>query len=253
VSSAGRTGASAAGAAAGALLLAGLLTACGGGPGQPAESPSGRPSSPASLAQADGLIVFDGDSLTEGYMLAPSQSYPSQAMAQLPGWLASENFGISGQTWPELLGDVSREVDPLFSLQRRLNLVVAWAGANDLAVGYTPREVYENARRYCEARRRRGFTVITLTMFPLQPMDVDAGYEARRRVYNALLREHWREFADALVDVSADARIGDASGAERARYFIDAVHLTEAGYGVIADCVVSVIRPIVERAAPEGT
>lgn len=250
MTSAARTGASAAGAAVGALLIAGLLVGCGGGPGQQARSPSGWPSS--SVAHADGLVIFDGDSLTEGYMLAPRQSYPSQAMAVLPGWLAFENFGVSGQTWPELLADVSREVDPLYAPQRRLNLVVVWAGANDLAAGYTPQQVYENARRYCEARKRRGFTVVALTMYPLEPMDIDAGYDARRRTYNSLLREHWHEFADALVDVSADERIGDASGTDRARYFIDAVHLSEAGYGVIADCVVGVIRPIVERAAPGG-
>ncbi len=121
-----------------------------------------------------GLIVFDGDSLTEGYLLAPSQSYPSQAMKQLPDWLEYVNVGIAGQTWQDLLRGVRREVDPLYSAARRLNLVVAWAAANDLASGFTARETYENARRYCEARRRVGFTVVTATMYPLQPKDVDA-------------------------------------------------------------------------------
>jgi len=240
------------GAATGALLLAGLLAGCGGGPGQATELSTGWPRSASALSRAEGLIVFDGDSLTEGYMLAPSRSYPAQTMAVLPGWLASENFGISGQTWPDLLTDVTCEVDPLYSAERRLNLVVVWAGANDLAAGYSAREVYENARRYCEGRKRRGFTVVTLTMYPLQPRDLDAVYEAQRRVYNALLREHWREFAEALVDVSADERLGDASGAQRAQYFIDVVHLNEKGYGVIADCVADAIRPIIERAAPAG-
>ena len=77
-----------------------------------------------------------------------------------------------------------------------------------------------------------------------------AAYEARRLEYNDLLRAHWREFADALVDVADDERIGDHSGPARREYFIDPVHLNGAGYGVIADCVVHVLRPIIEHAGP---
>lgn len=228
------------------FFLGGLAVACGGGPGQPAELRSGRPGPSSSSSDAGGLIVFDGDSLTEGYFLTPRQSYPSQVMRQLPEQLESVNFGISGQTWQDLLSDVRHEVDPLYSASRRLNLVVVWAGANDLAVGYTAQQVYENARRYCEARRSIGFTVITATIYPLEPKDVDQHFEARRVSYNELLRAHWREFADALVDVAADERIGSPSGPARRQYFIDAVHLNEAGYAVIADCVVRTLRPIVE-------
>ena len=239
------------------FFLGGLAVACGGGPGQPAELRSGWPGPSSSGAaspfggaspadDAGGLIVFDGDSLTEGYFLAPSQSYPSQVVRQLPDRLESVNFGISGQTWQDLLRDVRHETDPLYSPSRRLNLVVAWAGANDLAVGYTAQQVYENARRYCEARRAIGFTVVTATLYPLEPRDVDQHFEARRVAYNQLLRAHWPEFADALVDLAADERIGDPSGPDRKQYFIDAVHLNEAGYGVIADAVLTTVRPIVE-------
>jgi lysophospholipase L1-like esterase len=257
------------------VALGGLLAACGGGPGQPPELRSGWPGSsssagasppaassagassagassagaPSAGAGAGELIVFDGDSLTEGYFLAPTQSYPAQVMRRLPGRLEWRTFGISGQTWPDLLRDVRHEVDPLFRPSRRLNLVVVWAGANDLAAGYTAQQVYENARRYCEARRQVGFTVITATQYPLEPKDVDRQFEARRSGYNDLLRAHWREFADALVDVAADERIGDASDPARRRYFIDAVHLNEAGYGVIADCFLTTLRPLVEDAA----
>jgi lysophospholipase L1-like esterase len=246
------------------FALGGLLAACGGGPGQQAELRSGWPDSSSSAgpsstsgssspggpsAAANGLIVFDGDSLTEGYFLTPAQSYPSQVMRRLPERLEWRNFGISGQTWPDLLRDVRHEVDPLYSPSRRLNLVVVWAGANDLAVGHAAQQVYENARRYCEARRRVGFTVITATLYPLEPKDVDRQFEARRAAYNDLLRAHWRDFADALVDIAADERIGDASGPARRQYFIDAVHLNEAGYAVIADCFLATVAPIVERAA----
>ena len=205
---------------------------------------------PSSSAGPGGLIVFDGDSLTKGYFLSPPQSYPAQVMRRLSERLEWRNFGISGQTWSDLLQDVRHEVDPLFQESRHLNLVVVWAGANDLALGYTAQQVYENARRYCEARRQIGFRVITATLYPLEPKDIDPEFEARRISYNDLLRAHWREFADALVDIAAAERIGDPSGSARRRYFIDAVHLNEAGYAVMADCFLAALRPIVERDAP---
>jgi lysophospholipase L1-like esterase len=245
------------------LALAGSLAACASAPGAgqsdpPTPSPADGPPSSTPAADAgvtagpsasppahstDGLIVFDGDSLTEGFMLLRSQSYPAQAMRLLPQGIRSANVAVSGQIWPDLLADVNAEVDPLFSAKNDFNIVVVWAGANDLAAGYTAQEIYENARTYCLARRQRGFTVLVCTMYPLQPRGEDPRYETLRLEYNRLLRSTWPQFADALVDLAADARIGDASPESRADYFIDIVHLNEAGYGVIADAVAAVLRP----------
>jgi lysophospholipase L1-like esterase len=240
------------------LTLAGLA-ACGGG-GQPVALSHGSPAIPSEGASSStpsttaggasrGLVVFDGDSLTYGFMVAPTQSYPAQAMAGLPTWLSWVNVAVSGQTWPDLLSDVAREVDSLYDPRRRLNLVVAWAAANDLAVGYTARECFENARRYCEGRRRVGFTVVILTMYPLEPKGFDHTYEGRRMAYNQLLRARWSEFADALVDLAADERLGDNSGPQRSAYFLDPVHLNASGYAVVAACVADALAPFVARAA----
>jgi lysophospholipase L1-like esterase len=232
------------------LAIMGLIAACAGDEAAPERSDEWSGASPSpSRGPRAGLIVFDGDSLTEGYFLAPSQSYPSQAMRRLPDWLRHANVAVSGQTWPDLLSDVHQEVDPFFSESLDIDLVVVWAGANDLAAGYSAREALENAWRYCESRRRVGFQVVTATLYPLQPKNLDAGYEERRRKYNDLLRAEWREFADALVDVAADERIGDSSGPARRRYFIDAVHLNEEGYGVIADCFLPALQRMVKDAA----
>jgi lysophospholipase L1-like esterase len=245
------------------LALAGSVGACGtaepnaggqtprptpaGTAGAPSPSGAASPSPSTGTApvRTDGVVVFDGDSLTEGFMLASSRSYPAQTMRQLPDGIAWENVAVSGQVWPDMLADVETEVDPLFSKAHAFNVVVAWASANDLAAGYTALEIYENARSYCLARRDRGFTVVVCTMYPLEPKDYDPGYEERRLEYNQLLRDRWREFADALVDLGASARIGDASPDERGAYFVDIVHLNEAGYGVIADAVAATLRPLI--------
>jgi lysophospholipase L1-like esterase len=247
------------------LALAGSVGACGasGSNGVPtpqpipagtataSPSPTAAPSPSASSStrpvRTDGIIVFDGDSLTEGFMLESGESYPAQAMRQLPDGIPWENVAVSGQVWPDMLADVEAEVDPLFSKTNAFNIVVAWASANDLAAGYTAQEIYENARGYCLARKDRGFTAVICTMYPLEPKDYDPGYEERRLEYNQLLRDHWREFADELTDLAADERIGDASLDERSTYFIDIVHLNEAGYAVIADAVAATLRPLIEQ------
>ncbi len=181
-------------------------------------------------------------------MLETGQSYPAQAMGLLPDGIRYENVAVSGQTWPDMLADVTVEVDPLYSATNDFNILVVWAGANDLAAGYTAEQVYENARAYCLARKQLGFTVVTCTMYPLEPRGEDQYYETLRLEYNRLLRENWPQFADALVDLAADERIGDHSPASRADYFVDIVHLNQRGYAVIADAVVDVVGPLVEAA-----
>lgn len=213
-------------------------------PGAEGSSSEGKSLSPHPRAvEEDAGVVFDGDSLTVGYLLPTAESYPTQLMAQLPPSIEWVNVAVSGQIWPQLLADAEADVDTRFRTDRAANVVVAWAAANDLASGFSAAEIYENARTYCQGRRRRGFRVVVITMYPLQPMDVDPEYDETRRAYNDLLRAGWKDFADGLVDVAADERIGDASGPERSVYFLDLVHLTGPGYGVIADCV----RPVLER------
>lgn len=196
---------------------------------------------------SDALVLFDGDSLTAGYLVDAAESYPAKVARALPGGVLVRNVAVSGQTWPELLADAAEEVDGAFSETRRRNIVVVWAAANDLATGFTGEEAAANARRYCEGRRRAGYTVVLLTMFPLQPPEVDPDYERQRLAYNALLRREWRAYADALVDVAGDERLGDSSGPERAEYFLDVVHLDAAGYEIVAELVTPVVEELIEE------
>lgn len=214
------------------------MSSTGSSPGvSPSSSDPGSSPRSSPATDPDASVVFDGDSLTAGYGLSGSESYPAQLMATLPDTIDWANVAVSGQVWPDLLADAETDVDPRHRDDRTVNVVVVWAAANDLTAGFTAQETYENARRYCEGRQQRDFRVVILTMYPLHPRDVDRRFEAARRAYNDLLRAGWRAFADALVDVAADDRIGDESTASRSAYFLDLVHLTPAGYAVIADCV----------------
>jgi lysophospholipase L1-like esterase len=170
---------------------------------------------------------------------------PAQVMALLPAGLDMKNLGVGGQTTEMMAADAATEVDPLYDPRRPAGILVCWEGTNDLIYGtsrpYDARQAYLRLAAYCEARQRAGFRVVICTVLPRGRSAVF--YEARNAL-NAELRAHWRSFADALADVGADKTIG-ADGAERdVTYYRDTVHLTAAGYAIVAREVANAVRSL---------
>ena len=63
--------------------------------------------------------------------------------------------------------------------------------------------------------------------------------------YGALIRRNWHSFADGIVDVQADPRLG-APGAEHNLVYFnshDFTHLTDVGYAIVGrDAAAAVLR-----------
>jgi len=190
-----------------------------------------------------GLLVFDGCSLVDDAGVARDDGMPAQVIALLPADLDMKNLGVGGQTTQMMAADAATEVDPLYDAARPANVLVAWEGTNDLILGAAPSydapEAYRHLAAYCKARQRAGFQVVICTVLPRGRSA--AFYEARNAL-NAELRAHWTSFADALADVAADKTIG-AGGAEAdKRYYRDTVHLTAAGYAIVARVVADAVE-----------
>ncbi len=192
-----------------------------------------------------GLIVFDGCSLVDDAGVPRAARMPEQVMALLPPDLAMRNLGVGGQTTGMMAADAAVEVDPLFSEARDHNVLVVWEGTNDLAYGTTPplnaAQAYRNLAAYCRARRKAGFTVVVCTVLPRQG---SARFSVARDALNAELRTHWRRFADALADVAADPTVGPAGAELDTAYYRDTVHLTPAGYGIVARVIAAAVRRV---------
>jgi lysophospholipase L1-like esterase len=169
---------------------------------------------------------------------------PSQVMALLPAGLESLNLGVPGQTTQMMLADAAAEVDPLAE-GRRGPVLVVWEGTNDLMYGSDPPFAVETAYRrlqsYCRARQRAGYEVVILTVLPREG---SAPFEAARTALNEKLRDGWRGFADGLADVAADPAVGHAGAEFDEAYYRDTVHLTPAGYGVVARRVAEAVRDL---------
>jgi lysophospholipase L1-like esterase len=69
-------------------------------------------------------------------------------------------------------------------------------------------------------------------------------FSAARNALNAELRAHWKSFADGLADCAADSTIGPAGAEADPTYYRDTVHLTAAGYAIVAGVVAAAVRPL---------
>ena len=130
--------------------------------------------------------------------------------------------------------DAAAEIDPLLATPHERAVLVAWEWLNDPA-DVSARMAHMVA--YCQARRAAGWQVIVLTNTSNAnevPMDVaDA---------TAYIRANWPSFADGLADVAVDPRIGAAGQYADPAYFVDGVHMTSAGYGIVAGIVKTAIE-----------
>jgi hypothetical protein len=184
---------------------------------------------PTDARASGGQIVFDGDSLST------YDKYPTQLMALLGAGWSYQDVAVPGQDTDMLNADAAMQVDPLWDGSQPLNVVCVWCGTNNGA--YLGSATYDAIRSYCLARRAAGFKTVVFTILPrsdtFAPGD-EVLWRAGRLVFNGLLRTNWTGFADGLADVAADSRIGDDGDSEDTAFYVDKVHLTTAGYAIVA-------------------
>ena len=218
----------------GALLLVALLAAvfCLAPGFATSNAQAAAPTVP--LDPRIGVIIFDGDSLTAGS--EATDPYPSQVMRSFAAGTYWYNLGIGGLRIRDILDMAPTRVDRRFNSRLGRNVVVVWAGTNDLALwNHMASAVSTRLQKYCEERRAQGFTVLVLTMLPRNDKACLPGFEERRQAVNRKLREEWPTFADGLVDVAVDPLIGTPGCESDLRYWVKGgVHLTNKGLGLVA-------------------
>ena len=193
-----------------------------------------------------GFVVFEGDSLTNG---APVEedAYPHHLMAALTGNHDFVNVSVAGQTLAQMHSDIS-QVTGYYDPANSDNVVVLWGGTNDMvSVGGNQTAATTLARfyNYADALRASGFSVVGLTMLPRSDAVAPADFEAKRTTFNTDVRANWASHFDALADVAADTRIGDAGDELDTTYYdVTEVHLNATGYQIVADIVETALATI---------
>lgn len=183
------------------------------------------------------LYVFDGDSQTNGFGLADpaTQSYPAQVMALYNNsTFYSGNLGVNSQTTADMTADGVATIDPHYDVRRAKNIVLALCGTNDLYGGANAATTYNRIVAYHTARRAAGYKTVAFTILPRSDGGTPGSFEADRQTVNTNIRNNWAGWADALADVAANATIGDAGDEANPTYYQDLIHLTTAGYAIVA-------------------
>ena len=199
-----------------------------------------------------GQIIFVGDSLTAGSQA--TDPYPSQIMRKFDPAVRWQNLGVGGMRIKDMLDLAPARVDLRYNSRLGRNVVVVWGGTNDVALwNHMAGTVYHRIREFCLERRQQGFTVLVLTMLPRNDKICQPGFEERRQAINRRLRLSWSDFADGIVDVAADPRIGTAGCENDYRYWVQGgVHLTNKGLSIVATDVrkalITLENPVVQAA-----
>lgn len=139
-----------------------------------------------------------------------------------------------------MLSDQATQVLPTWIPAKR-NVITVFEVTNALYFGATATTAYNDLVTYCQAAQRRGFKVVVLTVLPRSDAGTPGSFETDRQTVNTNLRANWTTFADALADVAADSRIGDAGDETNTTYYADRVHPTTTGGGIIAQIVYDAI------------
>jgi acyl-CoA thioesterase-1 len=214
----------------------------------PGEMPAGSRATPAAsrepasprgdgaVATARPRIVALGDSLTAGYGLDVSQSYPAllQVRIDRAGYTFEVvNMGVSGDT---SAGGV-RRVD--WALEGDARILILALGGNDGLRGLAPSALQSNLGTIIDRARAKGAAVL-LCGVEAPPNYGQSYTEAFRQVYRTLARQKQVEFLPFLLDgVAAVPSLNQADG----------IHPNAAGVHRVADLVWQRLEPMLKAAA----
>lgn len=195
-----------------------------------------------------GMIVCDGDSLTQGNSAsAVSKTWPEVFKVLMLGGNASSrrwgifNAGVGGQTFVDLQSDAASQIDAQLSFQDAI--LVAWAGINDLYVDNVNASTLESRwNTYFSARNSAGWTtggrrLVAVTVIAAGVLSAQQNTD--RASFNTWLRANYSTYATHLLDLAADSRFQNSGDTNY--YNADTVHLTDLGYQTVAELASAVL------------
>jgi acyl-CoA thioesterase I len=172
---------------------------------------------------ADKLVVAFGDSLSAGYGLKPTESFPVQLEAALRLSGASTrvyNAGVSGDTTAQgraRLGFV------LNSLKTKPDLVILQLGGNDMLRAIDPAQTEANLSSILAELKKRGIRVLLAGMRAAPNMG--KAYQTR---FDAVYPKLARQYGVKLYPFFLNGVTGN-----RALLLPDGLHPTAKGVGIV--------------------
>jgi acyl-CoA thioesterase I len=230
-----------------------LFSAACGRDGTPGPTPVGPPPQPAAVAPADPSpavvvpkpldtaytgprpkIVAFGDSLTAGYGLAQSDSYPSLLQMRLEesGYhYEVVNAGVSGET---SAGGV-RRIDR--ALQGDVGLVIVELGGNDGLRGLPVDDLKRNLTAIIKKAKAKGAPVVLAGMEA--PPQFGEEYTA---LFRNVFKEVAREQGVPLIPFFLEGVAGDPDLNQ-----VDGIHPNSKGAKIVTEVVFRNVEPLLKK------
>ncbi len=203
------------------------------------------------------LVICFGDSLTVGFQ-SPTRDNPTGRetpygqflQSVLRGGAAVRTSGICGELTDDMVMRFRRDV-----LDHQPGYVPILGGTNDLGWNASPSEIMRNLIKMYEQTLAMGAVPIPVTVPSIRVEDAPgsrAGQEwvaehlARRSQLNQLIQEYADSKDIACVDLFA-ATADPESGQLAAIYSNDGIHLTTAGYQLLAEHVAHILKPMLSQ------
>jgi lysophospholipase L1-like esterase len=164
---------------------------------------SGAQTTPVLLDLTNASIIADGNSYVHGNGYTPFATYIMQQLPFTTNGATMQNFGVGGQTTPQMLADQSSQVLSQY-VSGKANILLVFEGGNDIHFNGSVANAVQNMKTYCLNARAAGFKVITSTNIPRnQPQgtaygDTNASYNVKLVEFNnGLIADS--SFYDALI------------------------------------------------------
>lgn len=187
------------------------------------------------------LVVVDGDSLTAGAGSTVLGGWDKQMMPLLTNAWDVDNTAVGGTSELGFIDRAIRLITPFVETDYTRRLVVHFGGGNNPSG-----TINTDIRDYCLARKAEGFQVIICTLTPRTTTDFAS--------INIYIRANWTTFADALCDFAALPEFDSIADASNLTYYDpDGTHITDAGYGKLADLIAPVINGLAAPSSGGGT
>jgi len=221
------------------LLLALLLSACGGKNGQGGPADSTAQQQDITTAGGDSSrprIVFFGNSLTAGYGLDPQEAFPALIQRRLDSLgynYQVVNAGLSGET---TAGGLER-VD--WVLRQRVDVFVLELGGNDGLRGVAPEVSEKNLLAIVDKVRAKYPQCLIVLAGMEAPPNMGAEFTAKfRAMYPAVAKARNLTLIPFLLD---------GVGGVASLNLPDGIHPTAAGHRLVAQNVWAVLQTVLPK------
>lgn len=125
--------------------------------------------------------MADGDSITAG----TGVTTPWTQLIS-PQTYVIHNVAVPAETLATMLANYPTVVAPFFKAGHK-NLIVLWAGTNDIEKGTTPAAVYASLTSYVAQAHATGFKIIVTTMLSRGIPGV-GNFDPQKNAYNSLIQ-----------------------------------------------------------------